>query len=250
MPRGPTALTFRLAQCCASWRETGLVRPPIIPRHCACSRTPAGSSITWPCRTRLSLGNWEIPTIFWPCGISPRVKTHPALAACQIGVRHSETAMRRHPLDPDCAGRWLRALGLLSRLQDRAGHAADAAVTRQQLKAGILQLTRVASEQHRSRLLVAWQLAKLSPDMRQTGNWAEALEAAQACRRLYDELVAETPSDASLQAGLANAWVQVAKCYWRLEDYEQVLQACRYRSMFNVNSLSRPRRCSNTGHVG
>jgi tetratricopeptide (TPR) repeat protein len=136
--------------------------------------------------------------------------------------------MRRHPLDPDCAGRWLRALGLLSRLQDRAGHAADAAVTRQQLKAGILQLTRVASEQHRSRLLVAWQLAKLSPDMRQTGNWAEALEAAQACRRLYDELVAETPSDASLQAGLANAWVQVAKCYWRLEDYEQVLQACRY----------------------
>jgi tetratricopeptide (TPR) repeat protein len=151
-----------------------------------------------------------------------------ALAACQSSACHSDLAARRRPLDPDCAGRCLRALGLLALLQDRAGHMADAATTRKQLRAGFQRLAHVTLEQRQSRVLVAWQLAKLAPDLRQTGNSAEALQAAEACRRLYGELVAETPSDASFQAGLANAWVQVAKCYWRLEDYERVLNACQH----------------------
>ena len=138
-----------------------------MPRRCACSRTPAGSSLL-AVQDPAVAGELETPTIFWPCGTRPG-EDRPALAACQIGVRHSETAMRRHPLDPDCAGRWLRALGLLSRLQiapvcGRCGRDASAV-----LKAGILRLTQITPEQHRSRL--AGGLATRQTVSRYASDW-------------------------------------------------------------------------------
>jgi tetratricopeptide (TPR) repeat protein len=74
---------------------------------------------------------------------------------------------------------------------------------------------------------VALQLSELAPRLRQAGKHAESLRAAERCRQLYQELVEQVPDELSYQTGLSQAWLQVAKYYWRLEDHDRILHACQ-----------------------
>jgi tetratricopeptide (TPR) repeat protein len=150
-----------------------------------------------------------------------------ALDDCRKSVRLWEGLARKRPADANCSSRLMASLALLAQLQEQLGLRNDADTTVRQITERIDQFARVPPDDRPRRAGVAIYLSNLAPLLRNAGRHAESLRAAERCRQLYQELVEQEPDDLSYQTGLSQAWLQVAKYYWRLEDHDRIQHACQ-----------------------